>query len=263
MLYSDRLTKELKAALKRLGMKIVSRNGEVFEITDNPVTFKADMSGYRDLENVSADEIERIVVRLQKEAEAETRMVSFTNGQEFLRYILLPEEEVTEHMVSADFAAGLKKVVVCTVDDMHIKLFDEKYLQRWAVPKEVAISAADKNMCRLMDNCEFIVIELRPGLKAVEVDAEYPVFTAAFIACNNFRPRMSKLLGEKYIVLAPSSSSVIALENLTKDVADKIGREVVSAYNYAERPLTTAALVFDQTGITVAGKFDPERSYSK
>ena len=91
MLYADRLTKELKNVLKRLGMKIVSRNGDVFEITDNHVTFKADMSGYRDFEDISADDIERIVVRLQKEAEAESRMVSFTNGQAFLRYILLPE----------------------------------------------------------------------------------------------------------------------------------------------------------------------------
>lgn len=263
MLYADRLTKELKNVLKRLGMKIVSRNGDVFEITDNHVTFKADMSGYRDFEDISADEIERIVVRLQKEAEAESRMVSFTNGQAFLRYILLPEEEVNEHMVSADFAAGLKKVVVCTVDDMHIKLFDEKYLQRWAVPKEVAVSAADKNMCRLMDSCEFIETGLRSDLKAVEVEPKYPVFTAAFMACNNFRSKMSKLLGERYIVLAPSSSSVIALQNLTRDIADEIGRAVVKEYNTAERPLTTAALVFDRSGITEAGKFTPERSLTK
>lgn len=255
MLYADRLTKELKNVLKRLGMKIVSRNGDVFEITDNHFTFKADMSGYRDFEDISADELEDIVVRLQKEAEAESRMVSFTNGQAFLRYILLPEEEVTEHMVSADFAAGLKKVVVCTVDDVHIKLFDEKYLLRWAVPKEVAVSAADKNMCRLMDSCEFVETGLRTDLKAVEIEPKYPVFTAAFIACNNFRAKMSKLLGEKYIVLAPSSSSVIALENLTKDVADEIGRAVVKEYRTAERPLTTAALVFDQSSISEAGKF--------
>lgn len=263
MLYADRLTKELKNVLKRLGMKIVSRNGDVFEITDNHVTFKADMSGYRDLENVSACTIENLILRLQKEAEAETRMVSFTNGQEFLRYILLPEEEVTEHMVSADFAAGLKKVVVCTVDDMHIKLFDEKYLQRWAVPKEVAVSAADKNMCRLMDSCEFIETELRSDLKAVEIEPKYPVFTAAFVACNNFRLKMSGLLGETYIVLAPSASSVIALENLTRDVAEEIGRAVVKEYNAAERPLTTAALVFDKAGVTQAGRFDPERSLTK
>ncbi len=260
MLYADRLTKELKAALKRLGMKIVSRNGDIFEITDNHITFKADLSGYRDFDDISADEIESIVVRLEKEAEAEARMVSFTNGQAFLRYILLPEEEVTEYMISADFAAGLKKVVVCTVDDVHIKLFSEEYLRRWAVPKEVAVSAADKNMCRLMDSCEFIETGLRSDLKAVEIEPKYPVFTAAFIACNNFRPKMAKLLGERYIVLAPSSASVIALENLTKDVADEIGRAVVKEYNAADRPLTTSALVFDHNSITEAGKFNPERN---
>ena len=69
---------------------------------------------------------------------------------------------------------------------------------------------------------------------------------------------MSKLLGEQYIVLAPSSSSVIALENLTKDVADKIGKAVINEYKSAERPLTTAALVFDKSGITEAGKFNPK-----
>ena len=66
--------------------------------------------------------------------------------------------------------------------------------EKMAEPKEVAVSAADKNMCRLMESCEFVETGLRSDLKAVEVEPKYPVFTAAFIACNNFRAKMSKLL---------------------------------------------------------------------
>ena len=252
MLQFDKLGKDLKSVLKKHSMKIKAHSGDVYDISDGIISFSADLSAFRE-HDYSEEMLDDVIMRRYKMAEAESRMVSFTNGQAFLRFVLTAAENVTPSMVTLDFTDNLKKVAVYTADDHDYKLISGVQLKKWDVPMEVAFSAADKNMCRMMDKCEFRTVKLRPEVNAVEIEPVYPEFMASFIACGDFRMKMSKLLGDKFIVLAPSDESVIAVDNLTEEFYGEITKIVSKEYRAAEKPLTTSVLIFDRSGVTEAG----------
>ncbi|MDE7280025.1 MAG: hypothetical protein K2N26_09915, partial [Oscillospiraceae bacterium] len=153
----DKFEAEFRNALKRRQFNIVSKQDEgSYEVSNGTVMFTVDVSEARAAyeKSRSDEELDMLINRLEHDCLTKGRMVSFTNGQEFLRLLIMREKDVTADMISADFVEGLKKVAVYTPDDEIIHFLDEDTLKKWGVPREVVFSVADRNMCRILSKAE-------------------------------------------------------------------------------------------------------------
>ncbi len=189
----------------------------------------------------------------------ESRMVSFTNGQAFLRFVVMREKDVTEDMLYADFIPGLKKVIVYTADDCIIRRMTDSIFKRWGVPREVVFSVSDRNMCRLLNKAEIKETTLGDGIKAIEFELPSKSFSTAMMMCADFRKTVYKYMGAKFLVVAPSNENMLILENITNNILEGLGSVIVSEYKKAKSPLTTDVMLFTPNGIQIAGTFLPDR----
>ena len=258
MFIHDKFDAEFRNILKNLHLHIISHEGRnSFELANGTASFRFDTTKARAAyeKNPTDEKLEKISRRLEKEVATKSRMISFTNGQEFLRLMLLRDKDVKRTMISADFIEGLKKVVVYTPDDETIFYLDEATLKRWSVPKEVVFSVADRNMCRLLEKAQFNEEELPGGLQALEIKIKAEVFSSALMLCNDFQSAVKKHFGEKFLVVAPSRENLLVLKNLTNDVIKGLGTVILSEYRKAKNPLTTDVLLFTGQDIQIAGRF--------
>lgn len=247
-----------KNALKRQNFHIVSKESDcVYEISNGDVSFKIDIGEARRVyeKNQSDEELDKLINRLEMNFAAESRMVSFTNGQEFLRLMLMREQDVDESMISMDFVEGLKKVVVYTPDDEIIHCIDNAMLKRWDVPREVVFSVADRNMCRILSKAEIGEETLCGSIKALDVKIPHMMFCSSLILCNEFRSAVYERLGSKFLVVAPSRESLLVLKNITNDILEGLGTVILSEFRKAKNPLTTDVMLFTPKDIQVAGHF--------
>lgn len=254
----DKFEIGFKNALKRQHFYVTSRDSDsVYEISNGTATFKIDIGEARSVyeRTQSDEELERLIKRLELDFVTKGRMVSFTNGQEFLRLLIMREKDVSELMISADFVDGLKKVVAYTPDDEIVHYLDEATLKRWGVPREVVFSVADRNMCRILSRAEISEEELSGGIKALEIKTSAPAFCSSFILCNDFRSVIYDKFGAKFLVVAPSRESLLVLKNITNNILEGLGTVILSEYRKAKNPLTTDVLLFTQQDIQIAGRF--------
>ena len=254
----DKFEAGFKNALKRQHFFITSRDSDsVYEISNGTASFKIDIGEARSIYEAtqSDEELDRLIKRLELDFVTKGRMVSFTNGQEFLRLLIMREKDVSELMISADFVDGLKKVVAYTPDDEIVHYLDEATLKRWGVPREVVFSVADRNMCRILSRAEISEEELTGGIKALEIKSYAPAFSSSFILCNDFRSVIYDKFGAKFLVVAPSRESLLVLKNITNDILEGLGTVILSEYKKAKNPLTTDVLLFTQQDIQIAGRF--------
>ncbi len=253
----DKFENEFRNALKSQGLYISSKeNDNVFNVSNGSVTFKINVSDpRRRFEHTgAAPDLDRFIRRLALDAIIKERMVSFTNGQEFLRLLIMREQDVTDEMISADFVDGLKKVVVYTPDDETIHFLDENALKRWGVPREVVFSVADRNLCRMLSRVE-IGEENLGDIKALDFKISSPAFCSSLILCNEFRSAVYEKLGAKFLVVAPSRESLLVLKNITNDILEGLGTVILNEYRKAKNPLTTDVLLFTPQGVQTAGRF--------
>lgn len=258
MFIHDKFEAEFRNILKNLHLHIISHEGRnSYELANGTASFKFDTTRARTAyeKNPTDEKLAKISCRLEKEVATKSRMISFTNGQEFLRLMLMREKDVKRQMISEDFVEGLKKVVVYTPDDETIFYLDEATLKRWSVPKEVVFSVADRNMCRILARAEISEEELPGGLVALEIKTDAAVFSSALMLCNDFHPAVKKKFGEKFLVVAPSRENLLVLKNLTGDVIKGLGTVILSEYRKAKNPLTTDVLLFTQQDVKIAGRF--------
>ena len=254
----DKFESGFKNALKRQNFSVAAKESDsVFEISNGSVSFKIDVGEARRIyEQTGSDmELDKLIKRLELDCTTRGRMVSFTNGQEFLRLMLMREEDVTDDMISADFSDGLKKVVVYTPDDEIIHNLDDATLKRWGVPREVVLSVADRNMCRMLAKAEIEEETLSGGIKALDIKIGSPAFCSSLILCNEFRSAVYDRLGAKFLVAAPSRESLLVLKNITNDILEGLGTVILSEYRKAKNPLTTDVLLFTPQGVQTAGRF--------
>lgn len=255
---TDKFGVSLKNALKRQNFSITSKeNDSIADVTNGSVAFKLDLNEARRIfeKTGSEFELDRLLIRLEKDSAAQSRMVSFTNGQEFLRLMLMREQDVTPDMVSADFVGGLKKVAVYTPDDEIIHNLDEAALKRWGVPREVVFSVADRNMCRMLSKAEINEEFLGGNIKVLDFKINSPAFCSSLILCNEFRSVVYERLGAKFLVVAPSRESLLVLKNITNDILEGLGTVILNEYRKAKDPLTTDVLLFTPQNIQTAGRF--------
>ena len=189
----------------------------------------------------------------------ERRMVSFTNAQDFLRFIAIKKENVTKNMISTEFTDGISKVMVCTSDNITLHYLNESFLKKWAVPKEVLFSAADRNMCRIFSKAVMTPAPVCDGVKAVEIELPYKHFTAASMMCNDFRRALSKYVGEKFFVIAPADDTLIAFDNLSEELIRSTGKAVISKCKSSDHPLSSDLLLFTKDDIKIAGSFSEKK----
>ncbi|MCM1328575.1 MAG: hypothetical protein NC253_03965 [Ruminococcus sp.] len=254
----DKFEAGFKNALKRQNYHITEKIGEdAYEISNGSAVFVIDIGEARQIyeETRSDEELDKLIKRLEMDFTTEGRMVSFTNGQEFLRLMLMRPCDVDENMITADFAAGLKKVVVYSPDNEVIHILDEATLRRWGVPREVAFSVADRNMCKILSNTEIEVDIISGDIKTLDFKTSCPAFCSSLILCNDFRSAVYERLGAKFLVVAPSRESLLVLQNITNDILEGLGTVILEEYKKAENPLTTDVLLFTPKEIQTAGRF--------
>ena len=254
----NRFENDFKNALKRQDFYIAAKESDsVYEVSNGTDSFKIDIGEAKRLYDKTRSEkiLERLVNQLEQDFRTEGRMVSFTNGQEFLRLMIMRDQEVTEDMISTDFVEGLKKVVVYTSNDETIHNLDESLLKRWGVPREVVFSVADRNMCKMLSKAEIGEETLSGDVKALDFKIPFPAFCSSLILCNDFRTAAYERLGAKFLVVAPSRESLLVLKNITNDILEGLGTEIIKEYRKAKNPLTTDVLLFTPQSIQVAGRF--------
>ena len=254
----DKFEAELKNALKRSNFTVSSKSEDgIYDVTNGSASFKIDAGKAREIyeKNHSEDELDSFIKKLRLECDMESRMVSFTNGQAFLRFVVMRGSDVKNNMVYEDFADGLKKVVVYTADDTELHYLEESCLKRWAVPREVAVSVADRNMCRLLAKAEKNQSEIADGISALEFELPSKRLATSLMMCNDFRRTVYDFMGAKFLVVAPSEESLLILGNITNNILEGLGKVIIEEYQKAEHPLTTDVLLFTPNDIQIAGHF--------
>ncbi|MCH5194575.1 MAG: hypothetical protein J1F11_11475 [Oscillospiraceae bacterium] len=254
----NRFENDFKNALKRQDFYVAAKEGDsVYQVSNGTDSFMIDIGEAKRLYDKTHSEeiLERLVNQLEQDFRTEGRMVSFTNGQEFLRLMIMRDQEITGEMISADFVDGLKKVVVYTSNDETIHNLDESLLKRWGVPREVVFSVADSNMCKMLSKAEFGEETLSGDIQALYFKIPYSAFCSSLILCNDFRSAVYERLGAKFLVVAPSRESLLILKNITNDILEGLGTIIIDEYRKARNPLTTDVLLFTPQDIQIAGRF--------
>ncbi len=257
VLKKDKFGSEFKDLLKKHSLTVSEKNGGRYLLTNGVSDFSVDTSKARsEYESAPSPELlTSLMQKLEQEIDMEIRMVSFTNGQEFLRLAIMREKDVRPGMISAEFAGGLCKVIVCTADDTKLRPLDEAVLKRWGMPREVVFSVADRNMCRLLAKTKVKKTSIAEGVNAMEFDLPCKHLGVSFILCNDFRQVVYNYMGAKFLVVAPSCESILILENITNNILEKLGKEIVREYKRSPNPLTTDVFLFTPDKIQIAGHF--------
>ncbi len=201
------------------------------------------------------DKTLEFILSVKKDAEMYKRLVSFTNAQSYLRFLAVDEKAVTDKMIYTDFGGGLKKVMVFTNDNERFFFLEEKYLLKWAVPREVLFSVADRNMARFLDSCEIKHFEITKGVNALEISCNAKMLSASLMMCGGFRTKIHEKLGPKFLVLAPSRENIIVLDNITNNLLERLSTIIVKEYRHSKFPLTTNVFLFTPDSVKVAGHF--------
>ncbi len=259
----DKFDSAFRNAMKKHNYIITSVTDDgVYSIKAGTAEFKiSTKDARRAYENDGSQEtFDKHIKSLEKLCEMKSRMVSFTNAQAFLRFVIMKDTEVKPHMLAADFAEGLKKVVVCTPDNIRVTFLSEEYTKRWAVPKEVLFSAADRNMCRILEKAKITEGMLIDKIKVLEFNVQAKRFASALIMCNDFHRIAEKYLGKKFLVVAPSAESFLVLENITADILENLGQVILKEYKNAEHPLTTDVLLFMPDSVKIVGDFSLQKN---
>lgn len=257
VLKKDRFGSEFKNLLKKHSLTVSEKIGGIYKLTNGVSSFSVDTGKARaEYEKAPSPELlASLMQKLEQKIDMEIRMVSFTNGQEFLRLAVMREKDIRPEMISADFAGGLCKVIVYTADDMELRPLDEAVLKRWGMPREVVFSVADRNMCRLLAKTAVKKTNLTEGVNAMEFDLPCKHLGVSFLLCNDFRRVVYEYMGAKFLVVAPSCESILILENITNNILEKLGKEIVREYRRSSKPLTTDVFLFTPEKIQIAGHF--------
>ncbi len=256
----EKFNRLLRGLLKKNRLSVERRGSEdYYIITDGKDSLGFDVSAekYDYAKSRSNGPAEQLVERINHEFAILERLVSFTNGQEFLRYTVMRSEEIGKEMIADDFMGNLKKVICYTADNRTARILDESYMKKWDVPKEVLFSVADRNMCRLLRKTEYAESTLNTGggIRCLDFKAEGNDFAVAMMMCADFRDFVVSKLSPKFLVAAPSKDTMIVLSEVTNDVLERLGTAIVSEYRWASHPLTTDIFLYTSAGVEIAGHF--------
>ncbi len=248
----DRFNRLFRSEAKKRGFTVAKIRDNYCSVSDGERSLKFDISPekYAFARTRSVAEAQKMADRVTADFEVLDRMVSFTNGQNFLRFLLIHGGEVKKGMITSDFYGGLKRVLCTTSDDIHARILDEKYLREWDTPAEVLFSVADRNMSRAMDKLVFNegVLDETGNIRFMEFMTESSGFAPAMIACSGFYDFVRAHLGNRFLVIAPSKDVVAAVTEPAANIYSRFRDLVTENNRWSSDPLTTAVLLYTPQG---------------
>lgn len=260
---AEKFNRLFRNALKKHKLYVDRRLTEdYYNVTDGKTVLGFDTSKtkYKFAKSKDPNDINLLIEKIIKDFDILERMVSFTNGQEFLRFTIMRAGEVTKNMISEDFLGNLKKVICYTSDNVTARILDESYIKKWEVPREVMFSVADRNMCRMLKKTEFsenLINDSKngSGIRCLEFRADGNDMIVAMLMCSDFRNYISDILSPKFLVAAPSKDGMLVLSEVTNNILENLGAAIVNEYQWSSCPLTTDIFLYTSSGIQVAGHF--------
>lgn len=136
----EKFNRLFRSALKKNRFSVEKRGSrDYYIITDGNSSLDFDVSSekFEYARNRSPEAINKLMERVIRDFGILERMVSFTNGQEFIRFTVMRDDEITGDMITDDFMGGLKRVICYTGDNVRSRLLSEEYMKKWDVPREV------------------------------------------------------------------------------------------------------------------------------
>ena len=255
----ERFNRLFRAEARKLGFSVARIKDNYCSVSDGERSLKFDISSekYAYARTRSAVEAQKMAERVQADFDVLDRMVSFTNGQNFLRFTAVHSGEVKKGMISEDFMGCFRKVLCTTSDDIHARILDEKYLREWDIPAEVLFSVADRNMSRTLLKMTFNegIIDEGSNIRFMELSAETGDFAAAMMTCSGFYDFASKRLGNRFLVIAPSKDTVAAMTEPVENIYSRFRDLVTESNRWSSEPLTTAVFLYTPQGIETADRF--------
>lgn len=251
---ADRFERALRSAAKHYDIKIAEKTGEneyVFSKEATSVSVDTTEVRREFARTRSQETADIFAEKILRQLDLEKRLVSFTNAQAFLRLIAVNEREVRRGMITGDFAGSLKKAVCYTSDGYDITMLDEAVLKRWAVPKEVLFSVADRNMGRIFAKTEYNCSQLENGITVYEYESKGDPLTVSMMMCTDFHDFISEKLGDIFYAAAPSRESMLAVGDGGKSMLESLAAAVVRDNKWADEPLTTDIFRFSPSGVTI------------
>ena len=254
----DKFNKIFKNTLQKKGFDLKHKiSDDIYEISSGDISFTIDVcEARRDYEysnNVST--LENLLLQLELDFTAKYKLVSFQNAQSCLRLLLMREENIGGDYIAADFMNNIKKVVAFTTDNQNICPLSSAYLKAWGIPRDVLFAVADKNMCDILKRTELYVSTIAGKIKVIEFPVENVKLRSALMLCSNFKKSISDKLGARFLLVAPSAESMLAVEDVTNNIIESFGPVVLDEYKKSVNKLFTEVLLFSPSGMSIAGKF--------
>lgn len=257
-LNNNRFYKIFRSTLKtknfELGRKI---SDDLYEVFSENISFNIDVhDAKRDYElNKDITGLENLLLQLELDFTAKYKLVSFHNAQNCLRHLLVREELLSEDCISSDFMNDVKKIIAFTTDNQNIFPLSAVYIKKWGIPKDVLFAVADRNMCDILRKTELYVSTIAGKIKVIEFPVENAKLRSALLICSNFKKLVSEKLGARFLVIAPSQETMLAVEDVTNNIIESFGPVVLEEYKKSVNKLSTEVFLFSPSGISVAGKF--------
>ena len=254
----DKFLKVFKSSLSKknfeLGRKI---DDDVYEVTCGTVSFNLNVcEARRDYEysnNIAT--LEKLLLKLEIDFVSKYKLVSFHNAQSCLRLLLVREENIGEDYIVSDFMNEVKQIVAFTSDNQNVFPLSSVYMKKWGIPKDVLFAVADKNMCEILRKSDLYVSTITGRIKVIEFGVDNVKLRSALMLCSNFKKLVSDKLGNRFLVIAPSAESMLAVEDVTNNIVETFGPIVLDEYTKSVNKLFTEVLLFSQFGMSIAGRF--------
>lgn len=254
----DKFYREFKKLLSQKNFQISRKIEEdVYEITSGTVTFTVDVrDARRDFEyGRNSKTLEFLISTIELDFTSKYKLVSFNNAQPCLRVLLMRSEDVSENYISMDFLGDIKKVVAFSTDNNTVYPLNSEYLKKWGIPKDVLFNVGDKNMCDVLREGSISVSTIAGQIRVIEFNSVNEKLRASVLSCSSFRKVVSEKLGPKFLVVIPSSESILAVEDVRNDIIETFGPIVMQEFQKSRNKLSTDVYLFTSTGISVTGKF--------
>lgn len=252
-LLKDKFDRNLSAALKHRGIRIASRDENIYTFALGNDEAVADITALKEEFEASGESsFENFADEILSVLKLKSKLDSFTNAQFLLFPFIVKEEEITEEMIALPFAGNIFKAVYCTDESEKILSLDSQYIKKWNTPKEVLFSVADRNMGKEFSKADMSFTEITGGVKAVEFEYKGNVPVSSMILCNDFRETVKEKLGECFLAAIPSENTLFAVQNISEKLTVDLKNAVYKEYEWADKPISTEIYKFQSDGsITV------------
>ncbi len=256
LLTSEKKEKKFKrnmlAYLRRSNYEVKVRSDFFYTLSNGKDTVDMDLSSYcYEYSDKPSDTVfDNALAAVAALFQTLDRMDTFTNGQDFIRFIAMPPEKVSGNMITDDFPGDIKKVLCYTSDNMHAHVLSPDYQKKWDVPREVLFSVADRNMAKLFRTVKYRRFKAGDH-ECAEFYSDGNDFIPSLMMCSGFYEFVSAMIGERFLLCIPSSASFLVISKPAGSEIAKISNEVWDENRSSADPITSAMYLFTPKKVEV------------